>query len=104
MENCVLCKNKLNQDILFVSYVRKDRAYEGYTRYNEYERFLCSQSCLETYEKTCKCNFCNIVIYNDALIKEGEDGYVYCNDKTWCNIGNETCYNQRNNYNYNYNN
>ncbi len=91
-DECCLCNYKLNKESYYVSYVHKDRPYGGYSKYS-YPRHLCSQECLNEFEKNSRCNLCHIIIYDDALIKEGYDDYLYCNDKDICNLGNNTCYN-----------
>ncbi len=92
MSNCHECKNKVNNDTEYICYVHKDRQYGGYSK-NEYPRLFCSNKCLNKYEKTGKCNLCNIIIYDWSLIKKGDDDYLYCDDNDQCNIGNDTCYN-----------
>jgi hypothetical protein len=98
MDSCNFCKKKINKSVdtndSYISYVHKDRPYGGYSKY-EYPRYLCSKECLDNYEKTCRCNLCHIVIYKDALVIEGNDNYLYCDDIDNCNIGNDTCYNQK---------
>ncbi len=90
-DECCLCNYKLNKESYYVSEVHKDRPYGGYSKYS-YPRYLCSKKCLNEFEKYNRCNLCHIIIYDDSLIKEGNDGFLYCNDKDTCNIGNNTCY------------
>ena len=92
MDSCCICKNKLDKDTEYICYVHKDRPYGGYSK-NTYPRVMCSRECLHKYEKTRRCNLCHIVIYDWALIKKGDDDYLYCDDKEECNMGDDTCYN-----------
>jgi hypothetical protein len=91
-EKCCICNNNFNKEIVYISKVHKYKPYHGYTSWS-YSKYLCSSECLENYEKTYRCNLCHIIIYENALIKKGYDGFVYCNDIYECTIGNTTCYN-----------
>ncbi len=88
METCNNCKKNITDSVYkYICYVHKDRPYGGYSK-NEYPRYLCSQKCLDKYEKTSRCNLCHIIIYEDSLVIQGNDEYLYCDDIN-------TCYNQK---------
>ncbi len=92
MDCCFMCKNKIINIDTFVSYVHKDRPYGGYSK-NSYPRYMCSQTCLDKYNKNNRCNLCHVVIYDWSLIKQHTDDFLYCDDEDQCNVGTDTCYN-----------
>ena len=91
MDNVCCCCNSTHSNTEFVSMVHKWREYGGYSKY-KYPRYVCSQKCLEKFEKEFRCNCCHMVTYDWIETAEDDNGFTYCNDEYYKTIHDKTCY------------